>query len=129
MCNTLTSVNLQTLDQILRKHQSALIEPLCAALTRGHEVSLIKMILETLSALLQLDEQYRESNLFADTVSDRIEQADGTAHINALMLHQNQEVYNAARGLLSKLQNTDECAEARYIMSNNGSSIYGDNNQ
>ena len=60
MCNALTTVNLFTLDQIFRKHQLALIEPLCAALARGHEVGLIKLILLTLSALLQLDEQGRE---------------------------------------------------------------------
>ena len=106
-----------------------MIEPLCAALTRGHEVRLILRILETLGVLLQLDEQYRESNQFVDTVSDRIEQADGTAHINRLVVHANSDVFKAAQELQSKLQRADGGDDAGYIMSNNGSSIYGVNNQ
>ena len=89
LANSITSANLEHLKILFDRHSSALLEPLCRSLDKGHMPELIVTILQALIKLLSLDDEYKQTMFGCDSVQFLMESVQGFDKVESLVQHKN----------------------------------------
>jgi len=95
ICNAITTADSYQIKRLFQSKSSDLVKPLCNALALGHETELILCILQAMTTLLNLDEQFLDELMGIDSVYSTIEAVGGFEKVEKVATeHRNQDVFN-----------------------------------
>ena len=103
--NAICNADPNQLKRLFESNCTQLVQPLCSALTLGHEAGLNLNILHALRKLIDLDQHFPETFLGIDSVMTTVESMGGFEQMERLSeTDKNQDVFNEALALVQRHQ-------------------------